>query len=233
MKKSVVVILLVIIFTTVITGCSRTSEIEVLETASAGIKETADNCLCKSNAGLNEILEDVVNIRITDVAENMYKEPLDISLSEEDVKLLISALNESKEKEDSFDGYLYYSLEMLDADGVVIEQLTIDTHYTAEFQNGLILERSGELDSVLENIETKYNITTDIWSRQPAEGYFSLFNLADHGSLDEITENNFIKGINHDISKEECLEIEKDLKEFEFSESPIYITDTMRDTMRK
>ncbi|MBQ8165363.1 MAG: hypothetical protein IJZ94_06070 [Clostridia bacterium] len=186
--------------------------------ASNGCSKTEENYLSETNTGVNEMLNNVAKIRITDVAENMYKEPLDIFLTEEEVVSFVSAAKVANARQDSFSGYLYYSLEMIGVNGDVIDRLTLDTNNIAEFQSGIILERSGELDSVLKTIETKYNITTEIWLRQPDEGYFSLFNMADHGTLDEITENNFIEGIDYDFSKEECQKIENALNEFEFSE---------------
>ena len=151
----------------------------------------------------------------------MYDSPLQVSLSENEAKELLGALENAPEKETSFTGYLYYSFDLYDKNDKLIDRIVIDTQKTIKFDSGKNLQRTDELDSIIKSIEQSHNITMDIWDRRPGSGYFSLFDLVSHGQLYEITENNFVKGLNLELSKSQCSEIADTIIDISFSDNII------------
>ena len=205
MRKIICFLIIVLFIFTPLSGCNNNDK--------------------KGDNDVRKVLSDVYSIEITDVAADMYSSPLQISLSEAEVKMLIEALDNAPEKKTSFTGYLYYSFVLYDKENQQVDKITIDTQKTIRFDSGITLDRTEQLNSVIKSIEYKHNISLDIWDRKPSNGYFALFNLVDHGQLYEITENNFVDGLKFDLTKGECSDIVKQITDFSFSDDIIEYID--------
>lgn len=198
MKRTICFLIMAVFIIIPISGCSSSDKVEENEVI--------------------KVLDKTSLIKIADIKSNMYSIPLNISLTETEMHDLIEAIGNAPRKDTSFTGYLYYAFELYDEEEKLIDRIIIDTQKTVGFESGTILQRTEEVNSVVKSIEKNHNITMDIWDRKPDVGYFSLFDLVDHGQLYEITENNFIDGLKRDLSKTDCVEIANEMVELSFSD---------------
>jgi len=160
-------------------------------------------------------------IRLRDLAEDQFEQPLDQLLEPEETAALLNALSQASPKELPIGGVVLYALDLLDADGAVLSSCLVDNDVTLEFACGPIYRRSGELDLVLRGIEGRLGVRDALYTRRPGPGYFSLFSRVDHGYLYEITENNFIQGLTKNLGQEDIAALQASLEGVRFSEKRV------------
>lgn len=169
---------------------------------------------------MKEIIGNTAVIEIRDVVEHRFAEEFSQMLTEEEKKELLQAIDATEEKEQHFGGYLMYALDFLDADGKLLTTLYVDNDITIEGADGNAYLRTGSIAQVLDRIESAYSIRERLYNKKPGSGYFSLLPQADHGYFYEITDNNFIKGMEKDVAKTEISALSAELGAFTVSEEP-------------
>ena len=170
---------------------------------------------------MKEIVANTTTVKIKDIVDHRFEEELNITLTDEEVSLLLQAIPAMEKKEEHFGGYLMYAIDFLDKDGNLLTTLYVDNDITIEDAHGNSYLRTGSFDHAMEQIESTYNLRERLYSAKPGSGYFSLMPQADHGVIYEITENNFIDGFEKDLEQPEISSIFDSLSSFTISEEQV------------
>lgn len=159
---------------------------------------------------------DATSIKIVDVVENRYDDPLDITLTQEEFKQIKEAFYEGLDvKSTRFDSIPVYALQFLDESGKETGYLMIDNQNTIQMRNGISFYRCKDINDALSQLEEKYGIKENMYTRKPGENYFGLLSYATNGVFDEITENNFVEGTHVDLNMDQITSLKDASKDFE------------------
>ncbi len=162
---------------------------------------------------MNNRFDNVQKICICDFSDNMYKEKLNIELSEAETQSIISMFGSTTPKNEAVSGTLLYSLVLINFENNIFQRLLVDSRYTVYTDIDHSYERTEKNVAILKQIETAHNLKEELSNRIPSGNYFALMSFADHGILYEVTDNYFIEGITLDISKDKCFELKNILSE--------------------
>ena len=132
---------------------------------------------------MKEIVANTTTVKIKDIVDHRFEEELNITLTDEEVSLLLQAIPAMEKKEEHFGGYLMYAIDFLDKDGNLLTTLYVDNDITIEDAHGNSYLRTGSFDHAMEQIESTYNLRERLYSAKPGSGYFSLMPQADHGVI--------------------------------------------------
>lgn len=137
---------------------------------------------------------DVVSIKITDTTERKYREPLDITLSDEEVEMFHSVMNNHEEPAASAGSTNdvqplmgdYYSMHLVSAGGK--EKIwTVDLTHEVTIEDGSLLQTDPLLEQWMVSVETEHGITySSVLDRAPGQHYFSRLLEADMAVLEEM-----------------------------------------------
>lgn len=157
-------------------------------------------------------------IRVVDVADGMYEEPLQIDLTAEEVEAFLKIhpeLNPS-EKALGFGGKRYV-LQLFDGNGNETGRLTVMSHGTVIGDDGTTYKQEGEFKDWITAVEASHDIS---WDRRPGADYFVLLSEDGcHGDLVEWVETNFDEGIDADLTNEDVTALKEALEGVTYSDT--------------
>ena len=148
-------------------------------------------------------IQTVSEIKIVDVEEDLFREPLEEKVSETELESLKELFPSLETEDGSPYAKPYYKLVFLDKNENAIDQWMITTDHSVWNEDGKISEGGDRLKDWLEALEESHDIGYEILDRAPGKDYFSLLSYAEKGSLDEITETNFEEGLDFKINRQE------------------------------
>ena len=166
---------------------------------------------------IDAIKNETYLIEITDPLDSMYLPQLKIQVSEGEKKRFIDILNNLTPVSTGFSKSILYSVNYLDQNGNLLGTLMVDAGKTLKSSSGIYYKRDDIVSPFLDEIESKYKLDVSLLKRQPGEHYFDLLCYAESGNMYEITENNFISGLDIDFNKEEICDFEKSISKSNFS----------------
>ncbi len=167
---------------------------------------------------IEQILASVNAVQLRDPVFNMYENNRLERLSTEAAEKLLHALETVQEKSTPFDGCMMYALDLLDQNDQVLCSLIVDDNGNIDSSDGRHFVRQGEVSDVLSELEDAYQIKQNLYDRKPGKDYFTLLTDVSWGRLEEITENNFIDGIDLRLGKENILPIKEHLAQASFAD---------------
>ena len=157
-------------------------------------------------------------IRVVDVADGMYEEPLQIDLTaeEEEAFLKIHPELNPSEKALGFGGKRYV-LQLFDGNGNETGRLTVMSHGTVIGDDGTTYKQEGEFKDWITAVEASHDIS---WDRRPGADYFVLLSEDGcHGDLVEWVETNFDEGIDADLTNEDVTALKEALEGVTYSDT--------------
>ncbi len=204
MKKSIFVF--VVAAGMLLTTCSQ----EVKEKPKKN-KKAEETVVQKQDAKSKEyakMLEKVESITFGDVVEDSYEESIDFALEKEEIEQL-KAIQDSIVLEP---GEVYthasYKLTFYDKNGNKLDSWKIGWVGEAETEAHGRIDEKGKFGKWVKNLEEKYKVDDmELYSRTPGKNYLQRLKEVDESVLDEITENNFIKGIKYELPKTDIEEL--------------------------
>lgn len=169
------------------------SSTSVDEHISNKVTPLAYNC---SNA--DEVIDlygETSRIIISDIAEGMYTEPLEIEVSED---LCKEFATQSANFEDAGYGATpMYALNLYNEDGALIDVMEVSEYFSVSSTAGIYFDRCEEFEDWLMDVEEEYTLDYEtVYMREPGDDYFALMERADvicaikvnNNDLDDIEE---------------------------------------------
>ncbi len=157
-------------------------------------------------------------IRVVDVADGMYEEPLQIDLTAEEVEAFLKIHPEVNPSEKALGfGGKRYVLQLFDGNGNETGRLTVMSHGTVIGDDGTTYKQEGEFKDWITAVETSHDIS---WDRRPGADYFMLLSEDGcHGDLVEWVETNFDEGIDADLTNEDVTALKEALEGVTYSDT--------------
>lgn len=181
---------------------------------------TLNNEKGEAERNMNETVLKANKVKIIDIVENMYEQSIAVNLSEKESAEIIDSLGTLTEKTSGYSRGLLYSISLYNADNEQVNRFFVDTGDTIGDINGNYYQRNEKISAVLSKVEKEFNLTPDaLWNRKPGKNYFGALQMTDHGTLREITDNNFIEGISVDFSDSDIKTFISKLSNVSFSDS--------------
>lgn len=178
---------------------------------------TSENHSEVETMNLTEVISKTETVILRDPAKGMYQNDREIVLTNEERSSVLKALGQAQERTQPIFSYFLYSIELSDRDGKVLAVFPVDTKNSVETPDGELLSKEGELGRVLAEIEEKYQIRADLFKRMPGENYFCFMPEVSFGTFIEITENNFIQGLDIRLSRDDIAEMTAALADVKFA----------------
>lgn len=166
-------------------------------------------------------------LRIIDGYSGMYEESINIELDASDAPDIIKAVLDAESAGQAAGGLPWYAVEFLNSSGRRGVLLTVYSNRTVSMASGEFRRREGKLDEALTAIEDRCGIDFSLVDRKPGDKYFALARYAENGNLYEFTENNFIEGLDFELTREQIDELIGILQEYaggfeKGEEEPLY-----------
>lgn len=159
----------------------------------------------------------IAYIQLGDIVEDSYRESIDCELEQEDIEALKSLKNKLLMTEKPIVSFYYYKLSIYDKDRNLLDTWTVDVNYRIEAGLGYGIEGEGRLEELLKSVEEKNGISYEkVCSRVPGENYLEMLDKASDINLVEITENNFIEGIDYYLEQEDIEALKKNKRRYRF-----------------
>lgn len=167
-----------------------------------------------------ETLEKAAYIQLGDIVEDSYRESMGCELEQEDIEALKKLKNKLVMTDKPIVSFYYYKLSIYDKDKNLLDTWTVDVNYRIEAGLGYGIEGEGKLEELLKSVEEKNGITFEkVCSRVPGENYLQMLDKGSDINLVEITENNFIEGIDYYLEQEDIEALKKIKEDIEFGET--------------
>lgn len=157
-------------------------------------------------------------IRVADVTDGMYEEPLQIDLTAEEVEAFLKIHPEVNPSEKALGfGGKRYVLQLFDGNGNETGRLTVMSHGTVIGDDGTTYKQEGEFKDWITAVEASHDI---FWDRRPGADYFVLLSEDGcHGDLVEWVETNFDEGIDADLTNEDVTALKEALEGVTYSDT--------------
>lgn len=186
--------------------------------AGAQMRETDVEQEIMKEMEITDVLDRTVGIRLTDPCADMYAEALDIELTSEQVASFVELEESLVVSAGNIGSKWFYALEFYDENNNLLQSWKIDTQHRIAAGEGKIIKSDTALKAWFEQMEEELSVEFDLLERKPGEGYFYFITDVDHGSLMEVTENNFQQGIEYDFGEEDIQYLKENWKGTVFQE---------------
>lgn len=217
MRKIAKSLMYVMLAVLLCTGCSSSTESGSSGDATGTEQDQSTGILQEEGVDRDKYLEELISrtkaIEGADAFEGRYEEPMSFALTEKETEELLEALAETTVVDPTGGSTAYYKLIFRNEDGEVLDEWMVDAAGRFSTYCGRITDNKDDPDavdpdSVLESWRTRMEAAHElsyekVLSRKPGARYFDDLAQAKSADLSEITENNFIEGIEYDLSEDE------------------------------
>ncbi|MCM1508178.1 MAG: hypothetical protein NC177_13770 [Ruminococcus flavefaciens] len=131
------------------------------------------------------------SVHLVDAIPDEYSEAVSVDIKKEDVDNIKLITDQFELNNVITLKKPWYSIELLDENGMIIDVWTVDTYRTIQTLNGGKIKRIGNIDIMLSQIEEKYGITKQLLERSPGSNYFYGIGFVNKGVFQKIVETNF------------------------------------------
>ena len=226
MKGLLKTVMPIALCTAFLAGCQTAAEVKgtdpVVNTSSVTDPVVNTDDVPEALGTAEDVFGKAAAIRVADIADEMYEEPLQIDLTAEEVEAFLKIHPELNPSEKALGfGAKRYVLQLFDENGNETGRLTVFSHGTVVGDDGTTYKKEGEFNDWFTVIETAHDISWDtVCGRRPGENYYVL--LSDegcHGNLREWVETNFDKGIDAKLTNEDITALKEALEGVTFSDT--------------
>lgn len=222
MKGLLKTVMPIALCTAFLAGCQSTTEVKgtdpVVNTGIAADPVVNTDDVPEVLGTAEDVFGKATAIRVADVTDGMYEEPLQIDLTAEEVEAFLKIHPEVNPSEKALGfGGKRYVLQLFDGNGNETGRLTVMSHGTVIGDDGTTYKQEGEFKDWITAVEASHDIS---WDRRPGADYFVLLSEDGcHGDLVEWVETNFDEGIDADLTNEDVTALKEALEGVTYSDT--------------
>ncbi len=142
-------------------------------------------------------------LRVTSPTDNMYRETLNIEVANKYVDAFIRCADSVETYEEPFESEPWYSIQIMSSEGI-IDKWRVDCSGVISTSKGVKIRRAGDLDDLLNQIESDYSISMNILSSSPGNNYFGLIkevkSIVLYKTTHEFTSDDSDENVNSDVA---------------------------------
>ena len=226
MKGLLKTVMPIALCTAFLAGCQTAAEVKgtdpVVNTSSVTDPVVNTDDVQEVPGTAEDVFGKAAAIRVADVADEMYEEPLQIDLTAEEVEAFLKIHPEVNPSEKALGfGGRRYVLQLLDENGDETGRLTVLSHGTVIGDDGTTYKQEGEFKDWITDVETSHDISRDtVCGRRPGADYFVLLSENGcHSDLVEWVETNFDDGIDAELTNEDVTALREALQGVTYSDT--------------
>ncbi len=165
--------------------------------------------------------EQISSVVIEDAVKGYYEDDLEIELGSNELSVFMSLVPEL-ELRDGQSGQLNclggsYNIVCRNESGDAVYTFTVDSSHNLNMDDKYLWHNEAA-DEFFDKLENKYGLkTSENYSRNPGEGYFSVTDRIAKIDFSEYTETNFDEGVEYTLTEKEVEELKDGVSSAAFS----------------